>query len=514
MTRLTDLFYIIHGSNAHTWWRRLANGGYPWWRRWSLFSYAVRKAFERECEIREFRWSGHNTHQARLTAGADLAGAIGNEDSSRRVHLVGHSHGGNVALTAVNKLPPMRITSLTLLANPNITVVKRNQQPQEWLYWGKACEFVPRIWNLYSPEDFVQSRLAQWFHGVDTADRNPVVVRSAYDNRDRPSCRNGEIHWKSSVSAHRSMHSEAMGTVVGKLARAEDLPRALKAAGLSEVDRNDVRDRGGWPGRARTFQIIREIADPRPFDLGNRKAAIGVLFVHGLTASPAEMRPMAEAVVQAVEWRCVGPLLPGHGTRIEDLQQTNGEAWIVAVEHAYEELSRQCNQVFLAGLSLGAVLASHLALRRPGDPKLCGMILMAPAFGVTPARALGVHVGRLVRRTRNKGPRASDYFLDNRLYSYLQIPLNLAAELIQLGKQAAANMSRLRDLPVMMFVGERESTVSLKKMLSVAKDNPWIRLVRLPRSRHILTVEPDSKMMFEASIRFMEECVAKHLQGT
>jgi hypothetical protein len=110
---------------------------------------------------------------------------------------------------------------------------------------------------------------------------------------------------------------------------------------------------------------------------------------------------------------------------------------------------------------------------------------------------------------RNKGTRASDYFLDNRLYSYLQIPLNLAAELIQLGGQAAANMSRLRDLPIMMFVGERESTVSLEKMLSVAKDNPWIRLVRLPRSRHILTVEPDRKMMFEASIRFMEQCLRR-----
>ncbi len=73
MTAAPDLFYVIHGSNAHTWWRRLANGGYPWWRRWSLFSCALRRAFENECEIREYRWSGHNTHQARLDAGADLA---------------------------------------------------------------------------------------------------------------------------------------------------------------------------------------------------------------------------------------------------------------------------------------------------------------------------------------------------------------------------------------------------------------------------------------------------------
>jgi len=89
----------------------------------------------------------------------------------------------------------------------------------------------------------------------------------------------------------------------------------------------------------------------------------------------------------------------------------------------------------------------------------------------------------------------------------LQIPLNRAAELIQLGREAAQNIGRLRDLPIMMFVGDRESTVSLEKILSVARENSWIRLVHLPRSRHILTVEPDKEMMFEASIRFMEECV-------
>ena len=70
-------------------------------------------------------------------------------------------------------------------------------------------------------------------------------------------------------------------------------------------------------------------------------------------------------------------------------------------------------------------------------------------------------------------------------------------------------MDKLRDLPVMMFAGDKESNVSLEMMFSVARDNPWIRLVRLPRSRHILTMEPDREMVFEASVRFMEECLGK-----
>jgi hypothetical protein len=59
----------------------------------------------------------------------------------------------------------------------------------------------------------------------------------------------------------------------------------------------------------------------------------------------------------------------------------------------------------------------------------------------------------------------------------------------------------------MLFAGDLDSTVSLGKIHAAARDNPWIRLVRLPRSRHILTVEPDREMMFEATVKFVEECL-------
>src|SRR5262245_18070660 len=119
------------------------------------------------------------------------------------------------------------------------------------------------------------------------------------------------------------------------------------------------------------------------------------------------------------------------------------------------------------------------------------MVLMAPAFDVHQLQAAGIRLLRPFRKLRDKSTRSSDYFLDHRLYTYLQLPLNGAAELLRLGKQAVAEMPKLQELPTLMFVGDRESTVSLEKMLNVAKNNPWIRLVRLPRSRHILPVEPD-----------------------
>jgi len=509
MTSSADIIYVVHGSHAHTWVRRLVNGRYPWWRRWSLFCCAVRQAFGKECEIREFRWSGENTDSARLEAGADLALAIGKDSAQRRVHVIGHSHGGNIALVAANRLPHQRIESIVLLANPNIALLDSHGLPPEWLYWGTAPERVAHIWNLYSPEDFVQSRVVEWFHGVSNRGRKTVLTRQRYSGTELNPVHNIEIHWNQRLSAHSSMHSESMGLCIGALLRGATIPEAMKIARLSLTEENAAGDRGGSPGTARTFELLRRLADPRPFDFGNPASRVGVLLVHGFTASAAEMRPMAQAIAQTTDWRCKGILLPGHGSQVEDMAKASAADWVKAVQVEYVRFSQECDHVFLVGLSLGAVLCCHVALRNQQDPKLRGLVLVAPAFGVTRHRTVGVHILRHVHNLANKGQRASDYFLDNRLYTYLHLPLNLAAQVIKLGGSAARSMGILRGIPTMIVAGDRESTVSLDKILAVARENSWIRLVRLPRSRHILTVEPDKEILFEESIRFMEECLKK-----
>ena len=70
-----------------------------------------------------------------------------------------------------------------------------------------------------------------------------------------------------------------------------------------------------------------------PFALGSGPDAC--LLLHGLTGSPAELRPVGEALAQA-GFRAVGPLLPGHGTSPEDL----GKAMRVQLTR-YGELIRQ-----------------------------------------------------------------------------------------------------------------------------------------------------------------------------
>src|SRR5262249_12292903 len=55
----------------------------------------------------DFHWSGSNDHAARLAAAlelVDLVQGISTADKTARIHLIAHSHGGNVVLAALDPL--------------------------------------------------------------------------------------------------------------------------------------------------------------------------------------------------------------------------------------------------------------------------------------------------------------------------------------------------------------------------------------------------------------------------
>ncbi len=91
---------------------------------------------------------------------------------------------------------------------------------------------------------------------------------------------------------------------------------------------------------------------------------IGVLTIHGFTGSPQSMRPIAEAMAargHTVEL----PLLPGHGTTVDDMIATGWSDWTAAVEASYLDLASRTERVIVTGLSMGGSLTLWLATKYP-----------------------------------------------------------------------------------------------------------------------------------------------------
>ena len=98
----------------------------------------------------------------------------------------------------------------------------------------------------------------------------------------------------------------------------------------------------------------------------------GVLLIHGLTGTPAEMRFVAKGL-NASGFSVYGMQLAGHCGTEADLLATGWRDWYASVDAAATRMLREVDHLFVAGLSMGAVLALELALQRPKDVRGLGL---------------------------------------------------------------------------------------------------------------------------------------------
>lgn len=102
-----------------------------------------------------------------------------------------------------------------------------------------------------------------------------------------------------------------------------------------------------------------------------------VLLIHGLTGTPSEMRFIGKALGKA-GFTVYGMQLAGHCGTEDDLLVTTWHDWYASVETAHAELVARHGSVFAAGLSMGALLALHLAHQHPDTVK--GIALYSLTF--------------------------------------------------------------------------------------------------------------------------------------
>jgi len=92
----------------------------------------------------------------------------------------------------------------------------------------------------------------------------------------------------------------------------------------------------------------------------------GVLLIHGLTGTPTEMRFVARGLHEA-GFTVRAVQLAGHCGGADDLVATGWRDWSRSVDVAATELRAQVDHLFVAGLSMGALLALKLAIDRPDE---------------------------------------------------------------------------------------------------------------------------------------------------
>ena len=183
-----------------------------------------------------------------------------------------------------------------------------------------------------------------------------------------------------------------------------------------------------------------------PFHASVPGSKVGVLLVHGFTGSPRSMRPWADHLAAAGLTVSL-PLLPGHGTRWQDMQQTRWEDWYAEVDRELRALADRCEQVFVCALSMGGALALRLAAQH-GDA-VSGLVLVNPSVrSDNPASVLLPALRHLVPSLPGI---TDDIALEGATEGgYDRTPLRALRSLTKLWAITRADLARL-DQPILIY---------------------------------------------------------------
>lgn len=240
--------------------------------------------------------------------------------------------------------------------------------------------------------------------------------------------------------------------------------------------------------------------DASPFDLeGDRDAA--ALCLHGLTGTPYEVRPLAEAVA-ARGIRALGPTLPGHGETPEALSRIPYTGWLSAARTDLNRLRSEHARVFLVGLSLGGLLSLALAAEEPVD----GIVVVGTPLALSWPLSLLIGVARFVRPFPPKR-RGSD-ICDSRAHrvhpGYDVMPLASVRELQRLQRRVRRQLRRVT-APILVAHGELDTTANPADAHAILAGVESLerRLLMLPRSGHVVPVDHDGPELVAEAANFL-----------
>lgn len=251
-----------------------------------------------------------------------------------------------------------------------------------------------------------------------------------------------------------------------------------------------------------------------PLDLNSfyfRGDSNGCLLIHGLTGTPGEMRFLGERL-HAAGFTVSGIRLAGHRTTVEDLKTKKWQDWYQSVKEGHEELRVSCKNIFVSGISMGALLAFLLACEVKNEITALASLSTGFFFDGWNTHAWQRWLLPLLIYTPLKYfldfPEGEPYSVKNAAvrYDHLGYPVFPAVSLSELYKLIRTVKKILPDIqvPTLIIHSREDDSHSLrspdfieKQLGSTVKEK-----VILDNSYHVITVDYQKDKVADEVIRF------------
>ncbi len=224
-----------------------------------------------------------------------------------------------------------------------------------------------------------------------------------------------------------------------------------------------------------------------------------MLVLHGFTGNPQSMRGLAEALA-AAGFTVDLPLLPGHGTSVEDMLPTRWEDWSSAAEAAYQALAARCDKVMVSGLSMGGTLTCWLAEHHP---EIAGIAVINPMVDPPAEEYRDLIRGLLAEGTEVVDGIGSDIAMEGAAESaYAGSPLAPALSFFEGVDTVAPLLGEIR-CPALLLSSRVDHVVPVESgdLFEASVGGP-VERAYLERSYHVATLDWDAPVVEQRVVAF------------
>jgi carboxylesterase len=267
----------------------------------------------------------------------------------------------------------------------------------------------------------------------------------------------------------------------------------------------DASQRDGLVGRGDPSPIAIEGDDQRP----------AVLAFHGFAGTPKELRVAAD-VAAKLGLAARVPRLSGHTANVGDLMNVGWDDWVGDAKRALAALAERANgRVIVGGLSLGALLATHLAATEP--KRVAGLFVLAHATWLHFSSfrlPLGVFEKLDLFDNRFYIPKHSadirDPIARREHLTYAFNPVRSAIEVVRGGRVVRAELRRVT-CPTLVVHGRLDRVCPVENAYRFAHElgtgDVTVRI--MPGSGHIVTVDVDREEVARSLATFLGRVSSK-----
>ena len=157
--------------------------------------------------------------------------------------------------------------------------------------------------------------------------------------------------------------------------------------------------------------------------LFNPNAKKGIYLIHGFSSTTYEVKKLAKYLGKK-GYYVQADNLPGHGTSVDDCNLSTYDGWLTFVEQKIATMYTKCDKVIVMGVSMGGVIALHLASIFPLD----GVVAAGALFKFKNEFNVRILV-RLLHRLKTKQLKIKNFnakeleIINHQFYGYDYYPL-------------------------------------------------------------------------------------------